>query len=199
MRPFHVRRDRLAAFLPWLWLAWVVVLLVLLWMVTTTTTATLGTPSIAGAGGSSPAHSAVAEFGLFVVERGAAGHGTLERDDIAEGIGKLSAALLDVAGHEGADGTRLRQRIDEVTAAAALLRNTRLHAEHTRIAQNAFARAAEVIAIVQTQRYPHLDRAADETRHAARSIRPDRPLLSQTEGVQRFFERSHDILRAMIG
>jgi hypothetical protein len=169
-------------------------------MVTTTTKATSGTPPTAsGSDGMRVVHSAVMHLGFFVVERGAEGHANLDRGDIADGVIRLAAALHDVAGHEGVEGSRLRDQIDEVEAAAALLRDGRLRDRHAMIARNAFARAAGVIAAVQSSRYPHLDRATAEAREAALRIRSGPPLLEQTEAVQLFFERSYDVLRAMIG
>jgi hypothetical protein len=139
------------------------------------------------------------QLGFFVAERGAEGHIYLDRGDIADGVLRLAAALHDVAGHENLEGSRLRDQIDEVGAAAALLRDDRLRDRHAFIARSAFAAAAGAIAAIQSSRYPELDRATAEAREAALSIRADRPLLAQTASVQRFFERSYDVLRAMIG
>ena len=199
MKAWHVRRDRLPRLLPWLGLVWVIVLLALLWMVSTPTSATSEAPTTASdSDGVRRVHLAVMELGFFVVERGAEGHTNLDRGDIADGVVRLAAALREVAGHENLHGARLRDQIDEVGAAAALLRDGKLRHRLAFIARGAFAAAAAVIAAIQSSRYPDLDRATAEARQAALTIRPDAPLLAQTEAVQRFFERSYDVLRAMM-
>jgi hypothetical protein len=186
--------------LPWLWLAWVVVLLALLWMVTTSPDGTSGTPPIARDSSRPPGtYLAITELAFFVVERGAERHGQLDREDIADGIARLAAALHDLAAHENIQASRLRDQIDEIAAAAALLRDDRLRERHAFVARSAFAAAAGVIDAIQSSRYPDLDRAAAEAREAALTIRADQPLLAQTAAVQRFFERSYDVLRAIMG
>jgi hypothetical protein len=192
----------LAAWLPWLWVVWVIVLLVLVWRAFVTT----GTPNAAPSTdrtltndeGSMPMTRApLAEFGSFVVERSEVLHSDQSPASIADGIRKLTTVLIELALHENADGGGLWNRIDQLAVEAQLLHDDRLRSRHPRIARDAFTAAADVMATIQKAGYPHLGRAMAEARAAALSIRRDRPLLDQTDAVQRFFERSHDLLRAM--
>lgn len=193
-------RKRLAAWLPWLWIAWVVVLLVLVWMAFHTgapTAAPSTDRTLANERRMPMAHAPLAEFGAFVVERSGVLHSDQSPASIADGIQKLTTVLIELALHENAYGGDLWNRIDQLAVDAQSLHDDRLRARHARLARNAFTTAADVMATIQKARYPHLDRAMAEARAAALSIRRDRPLLDQTDAAQRFFERSHDLLRAM--
>lgn len=204
MRPIRLWRRPFSSWLPWLWLVWGIVLLVLLWM----TSDTGGSPqdklssgrrSASGDDRMSIAPAMLSEFGAFVVERGAIRHSERTTEFTAEGLRKLAAALTHVATGRTADTPRLRQQIDRVRAKAVLLGAEPPRAGEPRLATDAIAIAVEVMATIQRLRYPHLDRAMAEVREAALRIRPDQPLPGQADAVQRFFERSHDVLRAMAG
>lgn len=201
MKQSPVRRRSLASLLPWLWLVWVAALLILLWKVVSSpvwspASASADAPFPGGQGDLELVPTAVARFGAFVVE-GGGGQVTRDRDHVAEGIDRLAEALMDIAIHGKSEDVRLRQRIDELGTMAAMLRDESLTRVQARVARHAFVVAAEVMGTLQAERYPHLDRATGEARVAALAIRTDRSFVAQGDEVQRFFERAHDVVRAM--
>ena len=194
-------RKSLASWMPWLWVIWVVVLLVLLWMASDTggtPTAAAETSGPAGAGRTpTVSRLALVDFGAFVVERNALRNPDGTSAYTSEGIRKLADALADVTRDGAAEDGRARGQIEEVRASAALVQGGVWPETQGRLVREAFVTATEVMTRMQASRYPHLDRAMSETREAARRIRHDRPLPEQNDAIQRFFERSHDMLRAM--
>ncbi len=202
MKRSRVRRRSLASLLPWLWLVWVAALLALLWKIARSpvwspASATAEAAFAGGQGDLELVPTAVTRFGAFVVE-GGSGRMTRDRDHVAEGIERLAESLMDITTHGNSDGVRLHQRIDELGTMAAMLREEHLRRVQARIARHAFVVAAEVMVTLQAAHYPHLDRATAEAREAALSVRTDRSLVAQGDEVQRFFERAHDVVRAMM-
>ena len=198
MKQQPVRPRPLVSLLPWLWLAWVAALLVLLWKIASSPVwSPASATADAGQRDLQLVPTAVARFGTFVVE-GGGGQVTRDRDHVAEGIERLAGALMDVTRHGNGEDVRLHQRIDELGTMAAMLREEHLRRVQARVARHAFVVAAEVMATLQAERYPHLDRATAEAREAARGVRTDRSLVAQGDEVQRFFERAHDVVRAMM-
>jgi hypothetical protein len=68
------------------------------------------------------------------------------------------------------------------------------HADTTRAA---FVRLASVMHSIQVDRLPSRTSAVTLVRQAAERIDPGRPLLEQREAVQRFLDRSADVIRAL--
>lgn len=201
MKPLHVRRRTLASLLPWLWFAWVGGLLFVVWWIARSAvwspaSASADAAVAPGQGDLELVPAAVARFGAFVVESGG-GQVTRDREHIAEGIERLADALMDVTTHGSREEVSLQQRIDELGTMAAMLRTEHLGRVRTRVARHAFVVAAEVMGTLQAMRYPHLRQATAEAREAALSVRTDRPLVAQGDEVQLFFERAHDVVRAM--
>jgi hypothetical protein len=141
----------------------------------------------------------LAEFAAYVVERGEGRPPDANYANIADGIDKLTAVLIDLVSHQNVDSRHVWDRIDQLAVNAELLQDSPFRARRARVAREAFTAATDVMAAIQAWQYPHLDRAMGEVRDAARNIRLDQPLHEQTDTVQRFFERSHDLLRAMSG
>ena len=121
----------------------------------------------------------------------------LKHEYTAEGIRRLAAAIFAVAVRDSVAVAALEPRIRALRAGADALERAPSARTHARRAREAFLVGGSVLQSLQDRRYEHLERESTAVLKAAEEVRLRKPLVEQAEAIQRFFDRSAELLRAM--
>jgi hypothetical protein len=204
-RVIHVAGRRRST-VPWvLGAAMIVALLVVLWPQRVGGPA--GEYTVAGANdaaatavesGAADADSVIGDFARFVSGRRTRDVLGPRHEYTAEGIRRLAAAIAAVTTQDSVAVGALEPRIQALRLRAEALQRDPKVDTHALRTREAFLLAASILNDAQDRRFPHLDGDAATVRRAAESIVAGEALTKQADAVERFFERSAHLLRAMV-
>jgi hypothetical protein len=141
--------------------------------------------------------AAIGDFARFVSSRRPRDVIGPKHEYTVEGIRRLATAISALAVRDTVAGRALEPRIQALRDRADALQrdpNADTHALKTR---EAFLLAASVLESIQDRRFRNLDGDATAVLRAAEAVRVAQPLTEQADAVERFFERSSHLLRAM--
>ena len=180
------KRERSAW--PWLLVAAVILLLLLWWFVwrdpvgeqvatapgeVADTIGTAVTPDVAATG-----------FQSFVAER--RGQFGQSHEYTADGLRELASTLETMISSDASGAAAVAPRIEEIRTQADAIRRESDSMRHADMVQRAMRAGAGLIADVSARRGANADTAA--VSNAAGALDPQRPLLEQTDAVDRFFD-----------
>lgn len=115
----------------------------------------------------------------------------------SDGMRLLAAAMESLSQRDGLQGAEVSRQLARLRQEADNIQANEDDTSHAASIRAAFISAAGLMTTLQQQRYPALAMQADQMRHAAEAIDPDRLTLAQKAEVGVFFSRASELLRTM--
>lgn len=136
----------------------------------------------------------VQEFITFAEERSS---DEMTRENVQEGITKLSEALKAVANEQTQGQGTWEGELDQIKQDANQLQNENSDQQPSTIVRSAFSSAANVIQNIQNRYYPGLEDDASNVMDAAQEIDDQQLPSEQQDEIQSFFEEAANVLEKM--
>lgn len=155
--------------------------------------------SASDSAGESAMQSAVKEFASFPIARSNVRVSDGDVAYVAEGIGRMAAALELVVKEHVHDSTSLVAIGSQLRNYVVKLRKESDAKQEAAVTRDAFATASAAMTQLQEANFPELAQAATSLADDARQLDSDRPLDQQRDSVDRYFESAADVLRGMAG
>ena len=141
--------------------------------------------------------AAIGDFARFVSGQRARDVIGPKHEYTAEGIRRVAAAISALAREDTLAGGAVRPRIQALRDRANALQRDPNADTHALKAREAFLFAASILESIQDRRFRNLDGDATAVLRAAEDVTARRPLTEQADAIERFFERTSHLLRAM--
>ena len=136
----------------------------------------------------------IQEFVTFAEERSS---DEMTRENVQEGITKLSDALMAVANEQTQGQGIWEGELDQIKQEANQLQNENADQMPATIVRSAFSSAANVIQNIQNRYYPGLEDDASNVMDAAQEIDDQQLPSDQQDEIQSFFEEAANVLEKM--
>ena len=115
----------------------------------------------------------------------------------AEGVRALATALGSLSPRDSSGAAVSQPQLDSMRAIANAMQRDPASRDHARQARLAFDIAGTVMQQVQLRVSPAADAEVQDARISAWGVSDSRPLLSQREAVERFFDRAAAAVQAL--
>jgi hypothetical protein len=121
----------------------------------------------------------------------------ITHEHTAEGLRHLADALAAMAQRDQIVVAEIEEQVSVLRKHADALQQEPEAARHPAHAREAMLGAVKLMEVLQTQRYPQLEQEVAQARNAATDIQAGVQLPEQADDVQRFFNRSAQVVHGM--